>query len=157
MDRRCPEDGESIQLQFALSSTELLSVHSMTLLDNRSPLTFSSRHRRRDLRSSLQLMQPRAAFDGKTFSWHGIKAGLVSKSQRIFSEKTLQLITSCPSPYNLTTNQRAPRSQKWAGAEGTLQTAWSKGPILPGFSLNDPPAVGSTKQSPEAAAVVRGV
>ena len=51
------------------------------------------------------------------------KPAFFSKSERIFSEKMLQLVTSCPSPYNLATNQRAPRSQKWAGAEVTLQTA----------------------------------
>ena len=34
---RGPGDGEFTQLQFALSSTEILSaLHSMTLLDNRS-------------------------------------------------------------------------------------------------------------------------
>ena len=34
-----PGDGESTQLQFALSSAELLSaLHSMTLLDNHSVL-----------------------------------------------------------------------------------------------------------------------
>ena len=44
---------------------ELLSAHFITLLDSRSPLTFSSRHRRRDLRSSL--LSPRAALDDATF------------------------------------------------------------------------------------------
>ena len=37
----------------------------------------------------------------------------------------------------------------------TLQTALIKRPIYPGFCLNDPPAVGGSKQFLEAA-VVRG-
>ena len=40
MGRRCLADGEFIQLQSAFSSAELRSGHSMTLLDNRLPLTF---------------------------------------------------------------------------------------------------------------------
>ena len=39
------------------------------------------------------------------------------------------------------------------------QTAWIKGPVLPGFCVNDPPAVGSSRLVPlleDAAAVVRG-
>ena len=75
------------------------------------------------------------------------KIGQLQKSGTVFQ------------PYNLTTNQRAPRSQKWAGAEVTLRTAWIKSPILPGFSLNDPPAVGSSKQVTilKGTAVVRDV
>ena len=82
MSRRCPGDGEFIQLQFTLSPAELLSAHSMTLLDNRSPLTTSSRHRRRDLRSSLlcSLKPPSTA---KRFPSTAYSAGLASKSQRI--------------------------------------------------------------------------
>ena len=40
-----------------------------------------------------------------------------------------------------------------------LRTAWIKRPILPGFCLNDPSAVGSSRQVTllEDAAVVRGV
>ena len=61
--------------------------------------------------------------------------------------------------HNLTTNQRAPRSPKRTGVEGTLRPAWIKRNILPVFCLNDPPAVGSSSQVTilEDFAVVRGV
>ena len=113
MGRRCPGNGEPIQLQFALSSAELLSAHSMTLLDNRSPLISSSRHRRRDLCSSdsCSLEPPSTA---RLFSRHSVfKVGLASKRQRIYSKKRCSSSPSFSSTYNLTTNQRAPRSQKW--------------------------------------------
>ena len=157
MGRRCPGNGESIQLQFALSSAELLSAHSMTLLDNRSTLTSSSRHRRRDLCScdSCSLEPPSTA---RFFSRYSVfKACLASKRQRIYSEKRCSSSPSFSSTYNLTTDQHAPRSLKWAGAEMTLQTAWIKSPILPGFCLNGPPAVGSSRQVAllEGTAVVR--
>ena len=149
----------------------------------RSPLTSSSRHRRRDLRSSdsCSLEPPSTArlFPGAAYSrlalfyrvsesppkkrfTYGIKFCSYGPpedfrvSNNRSSTKLLQLITGCSSTYNLTTNQRAPRSQKWAGAEVTLRIAWIKSPILPGVRLTDPPTVGSSKQFPEAAVVAGG-
>ena len=55
--------------------------------------------------------------------------------------------------YNLTTKQRAPRSQKRAGAETTLRTSWTERPILHQFCFDNPPAGEGSKQVPEAAVV----
>ena len=94
MSRPCGGAGGSIRLQLVLM---LRGVAGSSLHDApREPFApdiLSSRHRRRDRCSSLQLMSHKAALAGKIVSGHGIKAGLVSKSQRIFSEKTLQLDT----------------------------------------------------------------
>ena len=51
-------------------------------------------------------------------------------SQIIDPPKTAAVSSSCSSTHNLTTKQRAPRSQKRAGAETTLRTAWIERPIF---------------------------
>ena len=133
---------------------------SMTLLDNRSPLFQSPRVALDDVTSvppsSLCSLKPPLTarlFPGAAYS----RLTLFQRGSESPPKKRCSSSPGCSSTYNLTTNQRASRSQKWAGADATLRTAWIKSPILPGFSLNDPPAVRSSKQSPEAAAVERDV
>ena len=71
-------------------------------------------------------------------------------------QKTLQLVASRSHTHNLPAKQRAPRSQKRAGAETTLRTAWIERPIFSRFCLDDPSAGRGSNQVPEAA-VVRDV
>ena len=82
---------------------------------------------------------------------------LARHHNRPYSEEPVNIVQKKAEARFIVTNQRAPRSQKWAGAEVTLRTAWIKGLILPGFCVNDPPAIGSSRQVPllqDAAAVV---
>ena len=109
-----------------------------------APLPITSSHlRRRDLRSSD--LSPRAALVGLAFS---CTASVPVLFQRASQSPPIKRCSSSPAAsitYSLTTNQRAPRSQKWAGAEVTSRTAWIKSPFLPGFCLNELPAVGSSR------------
>ena len=61
-------------------------------------------------------------------------------------ERIWQFATSRSKTYNLTTKQRAPRSQKRAGAETTFRIAWIKHTILPWFCRDDPPVGGGSRQ-----------
>ena len=117
------------------------------------PIT-SSRLRRRDLRSSD--LSPRAALDGLTFSCTTPEPFLF---QRASESPPIKRCSSSPAaPARMTSPQTNTRHdpKKRAGAEMTLRTAWIKCSILPGFCLNDPPAVGSSKQFPKAAVVPDG-
>ena len=60
------------------------------------------------------------------------------ESRIIDPPKTAAVLSSCSSTYNLTTKQRAPRSQKRAGAETTSRTTWIERPILHRFCLDNP-------------------
>ena len=159
MGRRCPGDGESILLQFALSSEELLSAHSMTFLDNRSPLTSSSRNRQRDLRSSdsCSLEPPSTArlFPGTAYS----RLALLQRGSESTPKDSAARHPVFPARITSPQTNARHDPKKWAGAKMTLRTAWVKRPILPGFCLNDPPAVESIRQVIllEDTAVVRGV
>ena len=149
-----------------------LAIKRLSL--TRSPLTSSSRHRRRDLRSSdsCSFEPPSTAATlfpaQRILGWPCFResANLLRKNAihtashfaRTALLKTFEFriigppkyccnsSSSSSSTYDLTTNQLASRSQKWAGAEVTLRNAWIKSPILPGLFLNDPPAVGSSRQ-----------
>ena len=141
---------------------------SMTLPYNRSPLT-SSHHLEPPSTVWPPFVTPVASSRPRRHD--GFKRAVSEKKRKRFVsisckflylessilQKTLQLVTSRPHTHNLTTKQRAPRSQKRAGAETTLRTAWIERPVLSGFGLNDPPAGGDSKQVPEAAVVRDGL
>ena len=78
------------------------------------------------------------------------------KSRIIDPPKTAAVLSSCSSTYILIPKQRAPRSQKRAGVETTLRTAWIERPIFSWFCLDDSSAGRRSKQVPDAA-VVRDV
>ena len=124
MGRRCPGDGESIRLQFALMlrGGAVNSLHEAP----RQPfaLTSSSRHRRCDLRSSL--LSPRAALDGATLvlARHFQSRPCFKRSSESSPKKRCSSSPSCSSTYNLPTRQRSPRSQNRVDAETTLRTTW---------------------------------
>ena len=86
------------------------------------------------------------------------QTGLAAKSQRFTDIRTAMNTRRCYSPpknaaassnrsdtHKLTTKQRAPRSQKRAGAETTLRTAWIKRLSFSGFCSNNPSAGGGSK------------
>ena len=80
------------------------------------PIT-SSCLRRRDLRSSD--LSPRAALDGLTLSCTASVPALFQRASESPQIKRCSLSPAASITSSLTTNQRASRSQKWAGAEVT--------------------------------------
>ena len=135
-------------------AVKLAIKHSLLhSIPQQSPLTSLRPHGRRDLRSSdscsLELPSTARLFPRTAYS----RLALLQRG----SEST---------PKNASAHHPAspariasPQTQKWAGTEMTLRIAWIKTPILPGFCLDDPPAVGSIRQVTllEDAAVMRGV
>ena len=114
---------------------------------------------------------PRAAIDGLTSVRLSCSLGPLAtarlflaqhQSRSCFKEpanllrKTLQLVTSRSHTHNLTAKQRAPSSQKRAGAETTLRTAWIERSVLSVFCLINSPAGGGSKQFPETVVVPGG-
>ena len=132
------------------SSCWLQNAHrSMMLFDNRSPLTSTHTSSRHDVVTSVP---PSSSCSLEPPSTARLFPGTASKPA--FFQRASE---SPPKNAAARLQLSQPRSQKRAGAEVTLRTAWIKGPILPGFCVNDPPVIGSSRQVPlleDAAAVV---
>ena len=135
-DPRHPENRSPLrEVAVKLLTPRRFLLHSVPQLPMAPLSIISSRLRRRDLRSSN--LSPRTALDGLTFS---CTASVPALFQRASESPPIKRCRSSPAAsitYSLTTNQRAPRSPKWSGAEVTSRTAWIKSPTLLGFCLND--------------------
>ena len=140
--RRCSGDGESTQLTLTTKRGVPCrqALCSMTFPDSCPPLT------------SIHLEPPSTAcpYPGTaskpTYPRRASDTAIctVLNTRRYHSRpKNGAASSSRSNTHNLTTKQRAPRSQKRAGAETTLRTAWIERPILSGFCLNNPPAGGA--------------
>ena len=133
------------------------ALHSMTLPDNRSPLT-SDR-----LEPSSTTCPFQIGCCGETAinrNTHGvIRLYLSCKLIPAASHHSAKNVVASPSPltHNFPTKQRVPHFRIQAGAEMTFRTTRIKHQILPRFCFNDPSAGGRSKHIiPPETAVIRG-
>ena len=94
--------------------------------------------------------------DRNTYGVNGSLIALLQVDAPVMQPPKHAAVSSSPN-VNPPTKQRASRSQKRAGAETILRTAWIEYPIFPQFCLDDPSAGGGSRQVilPEETAVVR--